>query len=223
MVSTLSVASECHRDHGWAAYCTKDSRRCLLLETTHGLTDDDVHGLPSNHGSISHSFRNHRRKRSNPTSRLPKTVRFRGRGRFKKDRINGKSTEAVEVQDQVPQLSSDNVLIGSIMAWPRVGCKRDRRVRLHAIPGDIYLFIHIVGTFEDYRKFRRGRRTGYSFRDTTRSCPDCFEGSSSGDDVITWSRQTITVCSESRIRRGPAGRWPRASVGFGVASHPSGA
>jgi hypothetical protein len=34
----------------------------------------------------------------------------------------------------------------------------------------------------------------------TRSCRHCFEGSSDGANVITWTRQIMTVCRELRIR-----------------------
>jgi hypothetical protein len=41
--------------------------------------------------------------------------------------------------------------------------------------------------------------------------------------VIIRCRQFIVHCKELRIRRGPVRIQPRASVGFGVASHHSGA
>jgi hypothetical protein len=40
--ATISVALGCREDHGWAIYCTQGARRCLLLDTVDGLTDDEI-------------------------------------------------------------------------------------------------------------------------------------------------------------------------------------
>jgi hypothetical protein len=42
MSATVAVIQGCHRDHGWAVYCTQDPRRCLLLDTVCGLTGDQA-------------------------------------------------------------------------------------------------------------------------------------------------------------------------------------
>jgi hypothetical protein len=42
MSATVAVVSCRHGDQGWAVYCTQDSRRFLLLDTVHGLTDDEA-------------------------------------------------------------------------------------------------------------------------------------------------------------------------------------
>jgi hypothetical protein len=39
MSATVAVASGYQGDHGWAVYWTQGSRRCLLLDTAHGLAD----------------------------------------------------------------------------------------------------------------------------------------------------------------------------------------
>jgi hypothetical protein len=55
-----------------------------------------------------------------------------------------------------------------------------------------------------------------------RSCPH-FEGPPECTNVITTLRQTTKVCRELSIREDRLAYMPRASVGLGVASHPSGA
>jgi hypothetical protein len=42
MTATVAIALGCQDDHGWAVYCTQDSRRCLFLGTVDGLTDDET-------------------------------------------------------------------------------------------------------------------------------------------------------------------------------------
>jgi hypothetical protein len=42
MEATMFVALGCREDHGWAVYCTQGSRRCLILDRVHGLTDDET-------------------------------------------------------------------------------------------------------------------------------------------------------------------------------------
>jgi hypothetical protein len=40
MFATLAIAKGQYLDHGWALSITQEKRRCLLLDTTFGLTDD---------------------------------------------------------------------------------------------------------------------------------------------------------------------------------------
>jgi hypothetical protein len=56
-----------------------------------------------------------------------------------------------------------------------------------------------------------------------RSCRHCFEGPPDRADVITTLRKTTKVCRELRIREDLLEPLPCTSVGFGVASHTSGA
>jgi hypothetical protein len=41
MSVTLAVVSGDHGDHGLAVYCAQGSRRCCLLDTTYGLSDEE--------------------------------------------------------------------------------------------------------------------------------------------------------------------------------------
>jgi hypothetical protein len=59
------------------------------------------------------------------------------------------------------------------------------------------LMLLVATRLEDLRK---GRKPGYSFGDITRSCRNCFEGSSGGANVMTMIRKIMTVCRELRIR-----------------------
>jgi hypothetical protein len=49
----MAVAKGYYCDHGWAVYFTQESRRCCLLDTTFGLTDEEALGLLSVHGPLS--------------------------------------------------------------------------------------------------------------------------------------------------------------------------
>jgi hypothetical protein len=42
MMATIAVALGCQDDHGWAVYCTQDSRRCPLLGKVDGLADNET-------------------------------------------------------------------------------------------------------------------------------------------------------------------------------------
>jgi hypothetical protein len=42
MVATISIAKGVHQDHGLAVYATQQKRRCLLLGTIYGRTDEDA-------------------------------------------------------------------------------------------------------------------------------------------------------------------------------------
>jgi hypothetical protein len=42
MTATVSVQSGYRDDRGWAVYCTQGPRRCLLLDTVDGLTDEET-------------------------------------------------------------------------------------------------------------------------------------------------------------------------------------
>jgi hypothetical protein len=42
MRATISIFQGQHRDHGWAVYITQQKRRCWLLDTTYGLSDDEA-------------------------------------------------------------------------------------------------------------------------------------------------------------------------------------
>jgi hypothetical protein len=42
MEATICTALGCREDHGWAVYCTQESRRCLLLDTADGLSDGET-------------------------------------------------------------------------------------------------------------------------------------------------------------------------------------
>jgi hypothetical protein len=39
--ASLTIEPGCHFDHGTAIYFTQEKRRCLLLDTLYGLTDDE--------------------------------------------------------------------------------------------------------------------------------------------------------------------------------------
>jgi hypothetical protein len=42
VAAVLSVMKGTYQDHGCAVYFTQESRRCLLLDTTYALTDDEA-------------------------------------------------------------------------------------------------------------------------------------------------------------------------------------
>jgi hypothetical protein len=42
VAAACAVVRGVHQDHGCAVYFTQEKRRCLLLETTHGLSDDEA-------------------------------------------------------------------------------------------------------------------------------------------------------------------------------------
>jgi hypothetical protein len=42
MQATVAIVKGGQRDHGTAVYLTKEKRRCLLLDTTYGLSDDEA-------------------------------------------------------------------------------------------------------------------------------------------------------------------------------------
>jgi hypothetical protein len=42
MNATFAVVKCAHSDHGSAIYFTQESRSCLLLDTLHGLTDEEA-------------------------------------------------------------------------------------------------------------------------------------------------------------------------------------
>jgi hypothetical protein len=75
----------------------------------------------------------------------------------------------------------------------------------------------------DKRTIRKGRRPSFRSGGTIRSFRHCFEGPPHRTNVITPLRQTTKVCRELRIREDGLAYMPRASVGFDVASHHSGA
>jgi hypothetical protein len=85
--------------------------------------------------------------------------------------------------------------------------KHDRRNALSAL-----LFWTI-----DMRSFGDSR-----IGDAVRVCRHCFEGPLDRSNVITILRQIVKICRELRIREDRLARLPRASMDFGVASHPSG-
>jgi hypothetical protein len=40
--AVLAIVKEAHHEHGTAVYITQKKRRCLLLDTLYGLTDDEA-------------------------------------------------------------------------------------------------------------------------------------------------------------------------------------
>jgi hypothetical protein len=42
MSATVSISKVCHCDHGLAVYCKQGSRRCCLLDTMFGLTEEEA-------------------------------------------------------------------------------------------------------------------------------------------------------------------------------------
>jgi hypothetical protein len=40
--ATVAIALGCREDHGWAVYCKQGARRCRLLDTVYGLSDDET-------------------------------------------------------------------------------------------------------------------------------------------------------------------------------------
>jgi hypothetical protein len=42
MCATVAVYSGRYEGHGWEVYCTQESRRCFLLDSTYGLSDKEA-------------------------------------------------------------------------------------------------------------------------------------------------------------------------------------
>jgi hypothetical protein len=42
LCASLAVYSGRYNDLGWAVYCTQPNRRCCLLDTTYGPSDEEV-------------------------------------------------------------------------------------------------------------------------------------------------------------------------------------
>jgi hypothetical protein len=100
---------------------------------------------------VTHFSPDQPRKRTSQIWRPPKVLHFPGHAGFRMVPTSGRSTGVVQLQDQVVprqgmcrqcsnlsgRSSNRSPLIGSMMAMPRAGCKRDCRARLHesAHPG----------------------------------------------------------------------------------------
>jgi hypothetical protein len=81
--------------------------------------------------------------------------------------------------------------------------------------------LHEFGRIEDFRKIKKGRGPSFRSGGATRSCRHYFDGPMDRADLITVLRQIMKACRELRIREDRLAYMPRASAGFGEASHPS--